>query len=306
MKKYHYQGEEDEGWQGPHSRKEIINFLIDAVISPDAWVFEVSENEAQTIEEHPDFKGEGIEDEDHSGLKPADDEMKFSAKADKANIKQTKQSKPKLIKEIRSNLNRLWECQLESIMTRIMDHDLDSEIESIRKNINGEYSNIENLVLDYWRKDGKILEWIDERLLADGDYTLLISGFNKDKEGRNRKMEKIRNWMSMVGFNNIGGCYCFMEGDKCLYIGQAKKLGPRVKDHGEKVFVANATTIRILIPHRGGTMSLKKRLNILERLLFLHFQPADAGMSPPKGQNNADDCLHFIMGEIKELATDAD
>ncbi|MDE0872134.1 MAG: hypothetical protein OSA37_09475, partial [Flavobacteriales bacterium] len=132
MKKYHYQGEEDEGWQGPHSRKEIINFLIDAVISPDTWVVEESEKEAQTIEEHPDFKGEGIEDEDHSGLKPADDEMKFSAKADKANIKQTKQSKPKLIKEIRSNLNRLWECQLESIMTRIMDDDLDSEIESIR------------------------------------------------------------------------------------------------------------------------------------------------------------------------------
>ena len=75
MKKYYYNGEEDEDWQGPHSRKEIINFLIDAVISPDTWVVEESEKEAQTIEVHPDFKEERVEEEDLSGLKPADDEM---------------------------------------------------------------------------------------------------------------------------------------------------------------------------------------------------------------------------------------
>jgi len=45
----------------------------------------------------------------------------------------------------------------------------------------------------------------------------------------------------------------------------------------------------------------------MESLLLLQYQPTEyKDMNGHKGHNPADECLSYIMGEVKELATDAE
>ena len=217
-----------------------------------------------------------------------------------------KMSRTQLLHDVKRKLSDLWDCQLESIISHIKSENLTQNVVNKRQNWKEEYKKIEELVLDYWRRDGTLIHWIEERRLIRGDYTLKISGFNQGMEGVQRKRDKIQEWLNKKTLNQVSGCYCFIARDKCLYVGQAIKLGRRIREHSLGVHVRDATKLRILVPNRiVRTMTTKDRLNTMERLLYLYLQPEYTGTAPPIGNNEADGILHFIKEEIKELATDA-
>ncbi len=100
------------------------------------------------------------------------------------------------------------------------------------------------------------------------------------------------------------------KNDEYLYVGQSSCLESRVSAYEDKYFFKDATHIRILVPSFSGCRSkihYKRKLNALERLLLLQYQPLkNKDKNGHKGYNDADECLNYIMGEVKELATDAD
>ena len=311
MKKYYYhRNGVDAEWQGPHFENEIIIFLRDGILKPDTQICEEKGEEGpHRIDRHPDFEVDfednRIEVDANRNVKPADDDARELQIADEERIIVTRTTVPSRLRDIRDKLDELWEHQRESIMARIMVEDLPEEVEGQRVTINLNYKRIEEIVLDYWRRDGKLRDWIEDQIRTNGDYSLTIANFDPDLSGRQRKMRKILDWLEEFNLTKASGCYCVMQGEDCLYVGQAISLTERIRTHQDKVWMTNGTKIRILVPHRRGKMTRKKRLNILERLLYLHLQPPDNATSPPKGGSYADDTLRFIMGEIRELATDA-
>ena len=86
------------------------------------------------------------------------------------------------------------------------------------------------------------------------------------------------------------------------------KTGLNLTNQG--LFQQNNSHIRIMIPNFKGCRTkihYKRKLNALERLLLLQYQPEEnRDKNGHKGHNEADSCLNYIMGEVRELATDAD
>ena len=93
------------------------------------------------------------------------------------------------------------------------------------------------------------------------------------------------------------GCYCFMNSEKYLYIGETKhSLGRRMLiEHKNKIFWHEADSIRILIP--GDKRNTKK----LERLLILNYMPT-VNDSDGVQSSSADEVLEILGTEMDELA----
>ena len=306
MKKYHYNGEEEA--MGPYTRGQIFRFLEDDILTAETLIFREDDANWSPIGKHPDFQDADADpaETEEADLPEPSEEEQASTREDQAKLDETKAKIPKLLQSIRKELDELWECQREAILVRIMDDDLDEDLEEIRKESNAAYSRIEEMVVDCWRKDGQLLNWIKSQRKKHADYTFPIPM----KDPRSLRMQKIRGWLQTIGLNKLRGCYCWKNDDSYLYVGQASVLENRIKDYESHHLFDKATHIRILIPNFRGCRNqihFKRRLNALERLLLLQYQPTEnKDKNGHKGYNNADECLNYIMGEVKELATDAD
>ena len=307
MKKYYYNGEEEA--MGPYTRGQIFRFLEDSIITPELLVFREDDANWAPIEEHPDFQDAETDppEPEETDLPEPSTEEQISTIEDQAKLDKTKTEIPKLLQSIREELDVLWECQREAILARIMDDDLDEDLEKIRKESAKTYARIQEMVIDYWRKNGQFLQWIQNCIRKHADYTFPISM----DDSRSLRMQKIRGWLQTVGLNSLRGCYCWKKDDEYLYVGQSSSLETRINNYEDRYFFKDATHIRILIPNFsdsfGSKAKMKRKLNALERLLLLQYQPIkNKDKQGHKGYNNADECLNYIMGEVKELATDAD
>jgi hypothetical protein len=306
MKKYYYNGEEEA--MGPYTRGQIFRFLEDGIITPEILVFREDDANWAPIGEHPDFQDAGTDpsEPEETDLPEPSAEEQMSTIEDQAKLDITKAEIPKLLQSIRGEMDVLWECQREAILARVMDDDLDEDLKKIRKESTKTYARVEKMVIDYWRKDGQLLNWIKSHINKHADYTFPISM----DDTRSMRMQKIRSWLKTTNLAKLRGCYCWKKDDEYLYVGQSSDLESRVSSYEDKYFFKDATHIRILIPrfhNRRKKQHYKPRLNGLERLLLLQYQPIkNKDKNGHKGYNNADECLNYIMGEVKELATDAD
>ena len=234
-------------------------------------------------------------------------EEQSSNEEDRAKLEKSKAEIPNLLDSIQEDLDTLWECQRAAILARITGEKLSPEIKEIRRQSNDYYERIEDKTIECWRKDGQLLEWITGCLKKQADWTFPIPA-GDDPDFR---MNAICAWLQTIGLNDLKGCYCWKNNDRYLYVGQAGRLETRIKSYKTRDFFRKTTHIRIMIPHFKGCKKKrtveKRKLNVLERLLLLQYQPEEnRAKNGHKGHNEADNCLNYIMEEVRELATDAD
>ena len=298
MKKYFVSGEEEA--LGPYTRSQIDRFLEDGILTEKTQIWKEGEKDWVTLGNHPDFS------DMEAALQQPSKEEQSSADEDRAKLKKSKAEIPKLLESIQEDLDALWECQRAAILARIMGEDLEDELEDIRAESCDYYKRIEEKSIECWRKDGQLLKWITGCIRKHADYTFPIPV----EDDPDLRMDTICAWLQTVGLSGLKGCYCWKNNDRYLYVGQASRLETRIKSYKIRDFFSKTTHIRIMIPSFGGCSTkthFKRKLNALERLLLLQYQPEEnRDKNGHKGHNDADDCLNYIMGEVRELATDAD
>jgi hypothetical protein len=297
MKKYFVNGEDEA--LGPYTRSQIDQFLEEGILTEKTQIWQEGDDEWSPLGKHPEFS------DAEAVLKQPSKEEQSSVEEDRVKLEQSKAEIPKLLESIQEDLDTLWKCQRAAILARIMDEDLSEKLEDIRAESCDYFRRIEENAVDCWRKDGQLLKWITGSIKKHADYTFPIpAGDDPDL-----RMEIIISWLQTVGLGGIRGCYCWKKNDRYLYVGQASRLETRIKSYKTRDFFSKATHIRIMIPSfRNCTTKthFKRKLNALERLLLLQYEPIEnRDKNGHKGFNNADDCLNYIMGEVQELATDA-
>jgi hypothetical protein len=223
----------------------------------------------------------------------ATEEEKESQREDEEELKKQRVTRHQLLRDIRAELDSLWESQRESIIARVKCEPLDKVYEATRKRNREIFKAIEENAIEYWRRSGLLAHWIGELTWREHDFTFKLRGKTESE-----KYDSLQNWLDETRLAGLTGCYCFKNGRDYIYIGQAAVLRDRIKQHEKKVYFTYSTAVRIIIPKH------KRRLNQLERLLILAHKPGDNSSSGISGKNPVDDCLEFIRGEIKELVTD--
>jgi len=287
--------------EGPHSPGEIVDLLIEGIISQSAHLIKAGDPDWKTVGDFPDvlclLDAKNKPKEDMSGGPASTISSTIEERAETAEeqeeIKTRRKSRHAMLRSIRADLDQLWDAQREAIIARIKDDDLDVEFESTRKSHKSIYQGIEANVIEYWRTDGTLANWARDLTWNDADFTLKFK--SKEEAG---KFDEATTWLSSKSLLGLPAIYCFICGKEYIYVGQAKDIGARLKQHEQKTFFSRADRFRVVIPQN------KKMLNKLERLVILGRQPTE-NRSPGVCKNNpADDCMEFIRREIKELISD--
>ena len=130
MNKYYYNGEEE--YVGPFTRNQIIRFILEGALDEETLVFREGDSNWLKIEEHEDFQDISELDSEDVDLKAPSEEEQLSSVEDRQRLAKARKEIPKLLKLIRSELDELWECQREAILARVMDDDLDEELDKKR------------------------------------------------------------------------------------------------------------------------------------------------------------------------------
>jgi chemotaxis protein histidine kinase CheA len=315
---------------GPHSLREMQEMYAMATIATQTPVIKLGEKDWQTLGAYCDLNSpecqplnldldfqpllngsstpiseSPIENAtaEPSGNKPieevlpvtvtATEEQKASLREEEEEIRQQRTTRHQLLRQVRAELDQLWEAQRESIIARIRFEQLSKDYEASRRRNRDIYRVIEENALEYWRRSGLLTCWIRELTWREHDFTVRLRGKTEEE-----KYFGLQNWLEESRLADIAGCYCFKNGREYIYIGQAAVLRDRIKQHEKKTYFTYATNVRIIIPKN------KRQLNQLERLLILAHQPTGNSTSGTSGRTPVDDCLEFIRGEIKELITD--
>lgn len=288
--------------EGPHTGREIAELLAEGVLTKDAHVITTGETEWKVLGQHPDITVIVIaekEVDDHRSVSQTAGTQTISAEdreeaAEEEEITKTRRrTRHGMLRSIRGSLDRIWEAQREAIIARIRDEDLDVEFEATRKQHKELFSNIQETVLEYWRADGILNNWIRDLTWNDADFALKFKGSSEPE-----KFEEVMGWLASKNLLQLPAVYCFICGKEYIYVGQAKEIGSRLKQHEQKTFFTRADKIRIIVPQN------KRMLNKLERLVILNRQPVENRASGLSKGNPADDCMEYIRREIKELISD--
>ncbi|MEI6034745.1 MAG: hypothetical protein WCS65_10760 [Verrucomicrobiae bacterium] len=287
--------------EGPHSPGEIVDLLVEGVLSQSVHLIKAGDPDWRTISDFPDvlsiFEERSRPKEDMEGgptsTLSSTDEEKSETREEREDVKSKRRTRHAMLRTIRSSLDQLWDAQREAIIARIKDDSLDVEFESTRKSHKAIFQRIEENVTEYWRTDGILASWIRDLTWNDADFTLKFK--SKEEPG---KFDEAMAWLSSKSLAGLPAVYCFISGKEYIYVGQGKDIGVRLKQHEQKTFFTRADRFRVVIPQN------KKMLNKLERLIILNRQPTE-NRSPGVCKNNpADDCMEFIRREIKELISD--
>jgi len=286
---------------GPHSIQEIAELVIEGTVQLEHHLICSGDPDWKTVREFNEVivsieARKPKEDDgstDPSSTLTSTEEEKAEAREEQETLRVKRLTRHAMLRSIRSGLDQLWEAQREAIIARIKDDDLDVEYESTRKQHKTIYQSIEDTVVQYWRADGIIASWIKDMTWNDADFTLKFKGKNESE-----KYEELVVWLTSKNLLALPAVYCFISGKEYIYVGQARDLGARLKQHEQKIFFSRADRFRVVIPQN------KRMLNKLERLVILNRQPTE-NRSPGVAKNNpADDCLDFIKKEVKELISD--
>lgn len=197
--------------------------------------------------------------------------------------------------KLRTAFDALWHKQRERLVALVKNREPDENLKVTGKDHKAIKEQLNSLVIEFWRKSGVLLEWIKEITWGDpselGDCFFKLSAGDLDK-----KMEEAGKVLKEKGVYDWAGCYCFLSGDKYVYIGMTKEsLGERITvGHKNKFFWDQTDGIRILIPKNA------KQCKKLERLLILAYEPK-INDSDGHRCSAADECLDVIEQELEEL-----
>jgi len=198
--------------------------------------------------------------------------------------------------KIRVIFQKVWERQMERIISTIKNEEPKAEHEINVKEYNSIKNELTKEILEFWRKEGTLNDWIADLTWGEpgeiGDYHFRLKGKTPDE-----KMTEVKENLKRTKIDDLEGCYCFMQGDKYLYIGQTTKntLSTRLlQGHNGKAFWITADSIRILIPKH---MKQAKRI---ERLLILAHSPEENILGGEK-YSRADETLLVVEKELEEL-----
>jgi hypothetical protein len=205
-----------------------------------------------------------------------------------------------LIREIKKDLDELWEAQRESIIASIKNEKLGQKHEHTRKQRREILGRILTNAQDFWLQTGRVKKWIRELTLEeDGELLDYKHKFPVAEDGHEQeKFDDLCRWLEKKALADRPGCYCFKRGQEYLYIGRAAVLCDRIKQHEDKTYFTYSNGIRVVIPRH------KQKLEELERLLILVHtrekqKPGDRGGTP------LDDLLGFLEREVREVTEDA-
>ena len=199
------------------------------------------------------------------------------------------------IAKIRQAFDALWHKQRERLVSLVKNREPEDSMKISIKEHKVLQEQISNLVIDFWRKSGVILEWIKEITWGDpselGDCYFRLKGADMDK-----KTEEAGQLLEEKGIHDWAGCYCFMKDEQYVYIGMTTdSLKDRITiGHKNKFFWDEINGIRILIPKNA------KQCKKLERLLIMAYEPK-VNDSDGHKSSAADDCLEIISKELEEL-----
>jgi hypothetical protein len=197
--------------------------------------------------------------------------------------------------KVRQVFDAVWAKQRERVVAMVKNREPDDNLTITAKEHKALKEQLNNLVIEYWRKSGVLIEWIKEITWGDpsemGDCYFKLEGTDMDK-----KLEEAGKILEEKGFHDEPGCYCFMENDKYVYIGMTtESLKERITiGHKNKFFWEQTNGIRILIPKNA------KQCKKLERLLIMAYEPKINDSDGHKS-SAADDCLEIIEKELEEL-----
>jgi hypothetical protein len=213
-------------------------------------------------------------------------------------------SKYQILRLIRSELDRLWECQRESIISSIKNEELDAEFVKTRRQGREIKTNIQSLALDYFRKSNVLRDWIRDLTWTSGQFKNGRADVRKVLVGQTcqERYENAVAWLERTGLADLEGCYCFQNQDRSYrYIGksQARNIGQRLKDWERASFWLESTHLRIVIPKFKSQTTKLERLLIMLHLPHQNEKPGDKG-----GNNPADKVLELIHSEINSLLVD--
>lgn len=312
-----YYADGSEKPKGPHNASEIRELLRENIIKPDSLVWRPGDNAWQPLQSLPEYKSLTTEpvkcDHDNSVISkalkeelPAPDEKPQKVVAnqtaeDKAEIKEEaeedeakKVTRHQLLRIVRKDLDALWECQREAIISAIKDEELEEGYQATRKQNKAIYKNIEDAALNYWRISGLLRSWIGDLTWQDADFSRRLRGKNEFE-----RYADLIQWLESKGVTDYSGCYCFKEAKRYVYVGRAVVLRDRFKQYEKsKYFLLPDVTVRIIIP------KYKTQIAKMERMLILLHEPLENKNSGDVGKNPVDECLTFIRSEVKELLTD--
>lgn len=220
---------------------------------------------------------------------------------DKAEVKEEVQeeearklTRHQLLRIVRKDLDALWECQREAIISAIRDEELDEAYQATRRQNKEIYRKIEEAALNYWRISGLLRQWVGDLTWQDADFSRKLRG--KDEFDRYADLQQ---WLQDKGVAEYSGCYCFKTKGKYVYVGRATVLRDRLKNYEKsKYLLLPEVTARVIIP------KYKTQIGKMERMLILLHEPEENRNTGDAGKNPVDDCLTFIRNEVKELLTD--
>jgi len=285
---------------GPFSPHEVLQYIQSRGVKPEGWQIcdethkwkplaqEIASLALKKVEPSNVRKIIETIDEGDSQQKPL---SKITGLEDKLDIPGSLEQLGKL----RTAFDALWHKQRERLVAFVKNREPDENLKVTGKDHKALKEQLSTLVIDFWRKSGVLLEWIREITWGDpselGDCYFKLAAGDLEK-----KMEEAGRVLKEKGVYDWAGCYCFLSGDKYVYIGMTKEsLGERITvGHKNKFFWEQTDGIRILIPKNA------KQCKKLERLLILAYEPK-INDSDGHRCSAADECLDVIEKELEEL-----
>ena len=286
---------------GPLSSDEVLQFIRDQAVQTDKWqICDKSHVWKSLTAELPNLATGNGNQETRKKL--------FGESAgggDQSEVKQGLISLPEVLdlpgsvqhlSQIRLILDSMWERQREKIISSIKNKEPHESLAMTRKDLEAIKEKTNHHTLEFWKKSGVILEWIKELTWGEpnelGDYFFKFTDTDPEK-----RMAEAEQKLCRCEVDDIAGCYCFLAGDKYLYIGMTEKqdlCSRLLSGHKDKIFWREADSMRILIPKNS------RQTKRLERLLILRYNPV-YNDSPGQKSSAADDCLELIETELAEL-----
>ena len=228
--------------QGPHNASEIRELLREGQLKPSSLVWRPGDPNWQELQKLPEFPQIEADSQkcDHENTviskalkeqlpvaneKPQEVASSQTAE-DKAEVKEEAEEEEKekltrhqLLRVVRKDLDALWECQREAIISAIKDEELDETYQATRRQNKDIYKRIEEAALNYWQISGLLRRWIGDLTWQDADFSRRLRGKNEFE-----RYADLQQWLEAKQVADYSGCYCFKS-----HVDVMKQLAPTGK-----------------------------------------------------------------------------
>lgn len=227
-----------------------------------------------------------------------------------------------LLRKIRVQLNRYWEAQLDSLMSKITGTDQEPSFVELKSASmqNSQKQVNEDELLIYWRSAPSDVNKL-EKEIKNRHYKNGFEVYSTE----DCSFESLKDWMVSKNLDGDFGCYAFFnkksDTENCNYVGMTARLGfkTRLKSHfddPQKTWTENFDEIHFWKINQQGlnssntqTQNQSERRQIrcwlLEKLIIKKYQPKEnrtrGNLSDP-----CDKIVDIIASEISGLCQDGE